>query len=54
VQTSGGCTWITVQKGDTLAKIAARYGTTVAALVQLNKIRNPNVIYVGQKLCIGN
>jgi LysM repeat protein len=50
----GACTWITVQRGDTLARIAARYGTTAAALAQLNKIKNPNVIYVGQKLCVGN
>ncbi|MEZ4867050.1 MAG: Gmad2 immunoglobulin-like domain-containing protein [Caldilineaceae bacterium] len=39
-----------VQRGDTLAAIARRFNTTVAVLVQLNNIRNPNLIYVGQRL----
>ena len=42
-----------VQRGDTLAKIAARYRTTVSALMALNGIRNPNVIWVGQRLRVG-
>lgn len=42
----------TVQKGDTLSKIAKKYGTTVAALAAANNIANPNLIYVGQKLKI--
>jgi LysM repeat protein len=42
-----------VQRGDTLAKIAARYRTTIAALMSLNGIRNPNVIWVGQRLRVG-
>lgn len=41
-----------VQPGDTLSGIAARYGTTVAALAQLNGIANPNRIYVGQVIQI--
>ena len=41
-----------VQKGDTLTKIAGRYGVTVAQLVQWNNIANPNLILVGQKLRI--
>jgi LysM repeat protein len=41
-----------VQRGETLAKIAARYGVTVQAIVQANNIRNPNLIYVGQRLLI--
>ena len=40
----------TVRSGDTLSGIAARYGTTVAVLCQLNGISNPNYIYVGQVL----
>jgi LysM repeat protein len=48
---SGG-TYI-VQSGDTLAKIAARYGTSVAALMAANGIRNPNLIWVGQRLVVG-
>ena len=42
----------TVKKGETLAKIADRYGTTVAAIVRANGLRNANQIYVGQKLKI--
>lgn len=37
-----------VASGDTLGKIAARYGTTVAVLSKLNKIANVNSIRVGQ------
>lgn len=40
----------TVQKGDTLKKIAKKFNTTVAALQKLNNIKNPNLIRVGQKL----
>jgi polysaccharide biosynthesis protein PslG len=39
-----------VQAGDTLARIALRNGTTVAALVSLNNLSNPNVIFIGQRL----
>jgi LysM repeat protein len=40
-------------KGDTLRKIAARFGTTVDALLKLNpQITNPNVIYVGQAITV--
>lgn len=38
----------TVQSGDTLSAIAARYGTTVDALVRLNGIKDKNLIYAGQ------
>ena len=41
-----------VQAGNTLSGIAARYGTTVQALAQLNNISNPNLIHVGQVLKI--
>mgnify|MGYP000020897061 FL=1 len=42
----------TVKYGDTLSGIAYRYGTTVSNLVSLNGIKNPNLIYVNQKLII--
>lgn len=42
-----------VQPGDTLSKIAARYGTTVRALMSLNGLSNPDRIWVGQRLRIG-
>ena len=43
-----------VRRGDTLSKIALKYGTTVNAIARLNGIRNPNLIYVGQILQIPN
>lgn len=43
----------TVQSGDTLSGIAAKYGTTYQRLAQINGISNPNVIYPGQVLKIG-
>lgn len=42
----------TVVPGDTLARIAARFNTTVTAIAQLNGITNPNLIFVGQQLRI--
>lgn len=42
----------TVQAGDTLAEIAARYNVTVAALAAANNIGNIDVIEVGQVLVI--
>jgi flagellum-specific peptidoglycan hydrolase FlgJ len=39
-----------VKKGDTLTAIAKRYNTTVQNLMKLNKIKNPDLILVGQKL----
>ena len=43
----------TVVKGDNLTKIAAKYGTTVAKLVELNAIKDPNLILIGQVLKLG-
>lgn len=40
----------TVVKGDTLRSIAKKFNTTVAKLVSLNNIQNPDHIVVGQKL----
>lgn len=42
----------TVQKGDTLTSIAAKFGTTVARLVDLNNITDPDYIVVGQVLIV--
>lgn len=42
-----------VQAGDTLSSIATKFGTTVSNLVSINHISNPNVIYVGQKIYVG-
>lgn len=43
-----------VQRGENLSTIAARYGTTVAALARANGISNPNHIFVGQRLVIAS
>lgn len=40
----------TVRPGDTLSGIAARFGTTTAALAAQNGLANPELIYVGQVL----
>ena len=40
----------TVRSGDTLSAIAARHGVTVDAIVDLNRIADPNHIVVGQRL----
>ena len=40
----------TVRRGDTLSNIAGRLDVSVGHLVQTNHIRNPNRIYVGQRL----
>ncbi len=42
----------TVGRGETLSAIAARYGTTVAALVRANGLASANMIYAGQRLTI--
>lgn len=47
-----GTTYHTVQAGESLGKIAARYGVTTAALANANGISNPDLIRVGQKLIV--
>lgn len=42
----------TVQPGDTLASIAARFGTTLTTLQRLNALQDPRHIYAGQVLCL--
>ena len=44
----------TVKKGDTLSAIAKQYGTTYQEIAKANGISNPNLIYAGQTLNIGN
>ena len=44
--------YYTVKSGDTLSGIAKKYNTSVSALVKLNNIANPNLIFVGQKIRI--
>lgn len=41
-----------VQSGETLTHIAWRYGTSVSAIVAVNGLADPSLIYVGQRLAI--
>jgi LysM repeat protein len=49
--TQGDETYI-VRPGDTLAQIAAQYGVSLPELMRANKLTNPNLISVGQRLII--
>ncbi len=46
------CIWVTVAPGDTVFGLALKYNSSVALIMEHNKLANPNLIYVGQKLCI--
>ena len=41
-----------VKRGDSLSKIAQRYGVSLHQLAKANGIRNTNRIFAGQVLCI--
>ena len=43
---------ITIPYGTTLSELAIEYNTTIARLVELNNIANPNLIYAGNTLVI--
>lgn len=51
-ETRGATSTYTVQSGDTLGRIAQRFGTTVAELLRLNNIANADMLKVGQTLTI--
>ncbi len=46
------CTWYRIRPGDTLSGIARYYRTTIGTLAYVNYIRNVNLIFAGQSLCI--
>jgi LysM repeat protein len=41
-----------VRRGENLTRIARQYGVSVEAIAEANNIRNPSLIYIGQKLRI--
>lgn len=48
--TGSSAVYYTVKSGDTLSGIASKYGTSYQKIAQINGIKNPNVISVGQRL----
>ena len=49
---AAGCKWHTVVPGDTLGNLGSDNHTNALALARANHIQNPNMIFVGQLLCI--
>jgi LysM repeat protein len=49
---AGTPTTYVVQRGDTLGRIATRFGVTVQAIMAANNLTNPNLIFAGQRLTI--
>ncbi len=47
-----GVVGYTVQSGDLLATIAARFNTTYLVLAEMNGIADPNILFVGQVLAV--
>lgn len=44
--------WYIVRPGDTLGKIANRFGLTLDQLLALNNVKDPDLIYPGQLIRI--
>ncbi|ABD00042.1 peptidase M23 [Synechococcus sp. 65AY6Li] len=49
---AGGSLVHTVGAGDTIERIAARYGVTQRSIIQANHLRNPHWLRIGQRLTI--
>ena len=49
---SAGASTYTVQKGDSLSKIAAKAGVSVREIAELNKLADQNQIRIGQRLLL--
>ena len=52
ISKSGATTAYRVKKGDTLAAIATMHGTTTRVLIDLNRLKRPDTLYVGRKLIL--
>ena len=44
---------VEVKKGDSLAKIASKNDLTLSEILEINQIDDPNLIFVGQKIRVG-
>ena len=44
---------VQVEKGDSLAKIASKYDLTLKEILDMNNIANPNLIFIGQEIRVG-
>ena len=53
-QTAVNADEIVVQAGDTVSELALKHNTTIEAIEQANKLQNVNLIFVGQRLEVGN
>lgn len=42
----------TVKNGETVTKIAEKYGVSIQAVIETNQLTNPNLIYPEQRLVI--
>lgn len=51
-QESAGDVYYVIQPGDTLTRIALRFGVTADAIIAANSISDPNTLYVGTQLII--
>lgn len=51
VETKPDATYV-VARGDTLGRIAASFSVPVSALVEVNGIKNPNLIHIGQNILV--
>lgn len=50
--TTSTCRRYVVKRGDTLVKIAARFGVSLDQLARANQVRDINLIFPGQRLCV--
>jgi|GEM_PF-3331258 len=44
--------WHTVKRGQNLTQIARKYGVSASSIQRANNIKNANLVYRGQRLCI--
>ena len=49
---AASCKWHTVQRGQNLTQIARKFGVSVSSITRANNIKNANLVYRGQRLCI--